>query len=85
MRFRSSGFGDERELVGHMSELSPVGKDLLVFHIETTEPVKWHLRAGMQFSDIPAILKGMLKPSVLLLVLRTLFYIKESPKEPEKF
>ncbi len=85
MRFRSSGFGDERELVGYMADLSPVGKDLLVFHIETTSPVKWQLRAGMQFSDIPAILKGMLKPSVLLLVLRTLFYIKKRPKEPEKF
>lgn len=85
MRFRSSGFGNDRELKGYMSDLTPVGKDLLVFHIQTTDPVQWHLRAGMQFSDIPAILKGMLKPSVLLLVLRTLFYIKDNPKEPEEF
>lgn len=85
MRFRSSGFGNDRELKGYMSDLTPVGKDLLVFHIQTTDPVQWHLRAGMQFSDIPAVLKGMLKPSVLLLVLRTLFYIKDNPKEPEEF
>lgn len=85
MRFRSSGFGDDRELIGHMADLSPVGDDLLVFHIETTEPVKWHLRAGMQFSDVPDILKGMLKPSVLFLILRSLFYIKKNSKEPEKF
>jgi len=85
MRFRSSGFGDERELKGYMSDLTPIGKDLLVFHIQTTDPVQWHLRAGMQFSDIPDILKGMLKLPVLLLVLRTLFYVKDNPKEPEKF
>ena len=85
MRFRSSGFGDDRELIGHMSDLSPMGDDLLVFHIQTTEPVKWHLRAGMQFSDIPAILKGMLKPSILFLVLRSLLYLKASPKKADKF
>ena len=85
MRFRSSGFGDDRELIGYMSDLSPTGEDLLVFHIQTTEPVQWHLRAGMQFSDIPDILKSMLKPSVLLLILRTLFHVKDNPKEPETF
>ena len=86
MRFRSSGFGDDRELIGYMSDLSPVGEDLLVFHIRTTDPVQWHLRAGMQFSDIPNILKGMLlKPSVVLLLLRTLVYVKSNPEEPEKF
>ncbi len=85
MRFRSSGFGTDKELKGYMSDLSPMGKDLLVFYIETTEPVKWHLRAGMQFSDTPKILKGMLKPSILFLILRTLFYLKKNPKEPENF
>lgn len=85
MRFKSSGFGDNRELIGHMSDLSPVGEDLLVFNIQTTEPVQWNLRAGMQFSDVPDILKGMLKPSVLLLVLRTIFYLKKNPVEPEDF
>ena len=86
MRFRSSGFGDNRELVGHMADLSPTGKDLLVFHIQTTEPVQWHLRAGMQFSDIPDVLKGMLLNfPVLLLTIRTIFSLKKEPKEPENF
>jgi hypothetical protein len=39
----------------------------------------------MQFSDIPAILKGMLKPSVLLLTLRSLLFLKAAPREPDKF
>jgi len=86
MRFKSSGFGDNRELIGRMSDLSPAGKDLLVFHIETTDPVKWHLRAGMQFNDIPDILKGMLlNLPVLLLTIRTIFSLKNNPKEPEDF
>ena len=85
MRFRSSGFGVDRELKGHMADMSPLGNDLLVFSIETTEPVKWNLRAGMQRSDIPPILKGMLKPSVLLFVIRSIFHLKKNPKEPENF
>lgn len=86
MRFRSSGFGDNRELIGHMADLSPTGKDLLVFHIQTTEPVEWHLRAGMQFSDIPTILKKMLlNLPVLFMTIKTIFSVKENPKEPEEF
>jgi len=85
MRFRSSGFGTDKELKGYISELSPLGEDLLVFHIQTTEPVKWHLRAGIQFHDVPDILKGILKPSVLPLLLRTLFHVNSNPKEPENF
>lgn len=86
MRFRSSGFGDNRELIGHMAELSPTGKDLLVFHIQTTEPVQWHLRAGMQFSDIPTVLKGMLfNLPVLFMTIKAIFSVKKNPKEPEEF
>ena len=84
MRFKSSGLGD-KELKGYMSDLSPTGEDLLVFHIQTTEPVQWHLRAGMQFHDIPKILKGILKPSVLFFIIQTIFYLKNNPREPEDF
>jgi len=82
MRFRSSGLG-KTELKGNMADLSPAGKDLLVFVIETYEPVEWRLRAGMERKDIPKILKGMLKPSVLFHVVRTLLYLKKNPKEIE--
>ena len=82
MRFRSTGLG-KQELKGNMSGLSPAGEDLLVFSIQTYEPVEWHLRAGMERKDIPRILKGMLKPSVLFHVIRTLFYLKKNSKEPE--
>ena len=82
MRFRSSGLG-KTELKGNMSDLSPTGEDLLVYSIETYDPVEWCLRAGMERKDIPKILKGMLKPSVLFHVIRTLLYLKKNPKEVE--
>ena len=82
MRFRSSGLG-KQELKGNMSDVSLAGDDLFVCHIETYEPVQWHLRAALEFGDIPKILKAILKPSVFFLLVRTLFYIKNNPQEPE--
>jgi hypothetical protein len=82
MRFRSAGLG-QTELKGKIADMSPVGEDLLVLHIETYDPVEWHLRAAMERKDIPAILKGMLKPSILLYIIRTIFHIKKNPKELE--
>jgi len=82
MRFRSTGLG-QTELKGRMADLSPAGEDLLVYHIETYEPVKWHLKAGMERKDIPRILKGFLKPSILFHTIRVLFYVKKNPKELE--
>jgi len=84
MRFRSSGLG-EKELKADLADLSPTGKDLLVLHIQTTEPVEWHLRAGMEFSDILRILRGFLKPSIAFFVLRSFLFTKKNPSEPEEF
>jgi len=80
MRFRSTGLG-ETELKGRMASLSPAGPDLLVLNIQTYEPVKWHLRAGVERKDVACIIKGILKPPVFFHIIRTLFYIKKKPKE----
>lgn len=61
--------------------MSPVGEDLLVLHIETHDPVEWHLRAAMERKDIPKVLIGMLKPSILFHIIRTFFYTKKNPSE----
>jgi hypothetical protein len=82
MRFRSSGLG-QRELKGRMVDLSPVGKDLLLYQIQTYEPVEWRMKAGLERKDIPKILKGLLQPSILFHTIRTLFFLKKDPKEPE--
>ena len=80
MRFRSAGLG-QTELKGKISDMSPVGEDLLVLHIETHDPVEWHLRAAMERKDIPKVIKGMLKPSIFLYIIRTIFHMKKNPKE----
>jgi hypothetical protein len=82
MRFRSTGLGPT-ELKGRISDLSPIGEDLLVLHISTYEPVEWHLKAAMERKDIPRVVMGMLKPSVLFYMIRTIFSIKKNPKELE--
>ena len=81
MRFKSTGLGPQ-ELKGKLAGLTPVGEDLLVLHIKTTDPVEWDLKAALERKDIPNMLKGMLKPAVLFYILRTLIYIKKNPKEP---
>ena len=82
MRFRSTGLG-KTELKGDMSSLSPKGEQLLVFTIQTYEPVEWCLRAGIEPTDVGDILKGVLKPSVFFLIAQCLFFQKRNPKEPE--
>ena len=81
MRFKSTGLGPQ-ELKGTMEDLAPVGKDLLVLHIKTHDPVKWDLKAALEPRDIPNMVKGILKPTVLIYILRTLIYLKKEPKEP---
>jgi hypothetical protein len=80
MRFRSTGLGPT-ELKGRISGLAPAGKGLLVLHIETSEPVKWHLKAAMERQDIPRMIRGMLQPQILLHTIRVLFYSKKDPRE----
>jgi hypothetical protein len=82
MRFRSAGLGPT-ELKGRISGLSPEGQDLLVLHINTYEPVQWHLKAAMERQDIPNIVKGILKPAIFFHIVRTIFYINKNPREPK--
>ena len=82
MRFKSTGLGPQ-ELKGTLEDLAPVGKDLLVLHIKTYDPVKLDLKAALEPKDIPNMVKGLLKPSILIYLIRTLIYLKKDPKEPE--
>jgi hypothetical protein len=81
MRFKSTGLGPQ-ELKGTMEGLTPVGKDLLVLYMKTYDPVKWDLSAALECKDIPNMVKGMLKPAIMIHILRTLIYCKKNPKEP---
>jgi len=57
VRMRSTGLG-KTELRGDVSSLEP-REGLLILHVQTTSPVQWHVRAGMQRKDMMKLMKSM--------------------------
>jgi hypothetical protein len=80
---RSTGLGKSK-ILANLSDLKTDG-DLLILYLDTTEPEGWHLRAAMQVQDIPDLIKGFMKPSIILFIIRSLLFPKKNPKEPEEF
>ena len=66
MLFRSTGLG-KTELVAQVADLTRQG-DYLILHIDTLEPVRWRIRAGINLKDARALLKAILKLSILTFV-----------------
>jgi len=82
VRFRSTGLG-KTELEAEPSGLEPDG-DLLVLHIRTTSPVRWHIRAGIQRKDLLKLIRLAFHPKVIKYCLLSLFKWSNQ-KEPENF
>jgi hypothetical protein len=76
MRMRSTGLGTT-ELVGNVSDITREN-GYLVLHVNTIEPVRWHVRTAMSWVDLFKIGLLMIKPSTLLFVLTSLF---QKPKQ----
>ena len=83
MLARSTGLGKSM-LNAKLHDLKPEG-DLLILHLDTIEPEGWHLRAAMQLEDIPAVIRGFSKPSIIGFMIRSLLMPKKNPKEPKEF
>ncbi|RLI09728.1 hypothetical protein DRO33_06425 [Candidatus Bathyarchaeota archaeon] len=83
MRMRSTGLG-KTELVGEVVGLEPKG-DLLILHIQTTRPVRWHLRAGIQRFDRLELVKWLLRLNVRLIPYLLRWKSRQPPREPEEF
>ena len=81
MRFRSTGLG-KTELQAHPLGLEPVD-DLLILHVQTTSPVRWHIRAALQRKDVFILLKLSLNFKFLKYLLG--FAKMGKTKEPENF
>ena len=71
MRMKSTGLG-RMELLGRCEEITANG-DYLVLSVRTTEPVRWHLRTALSRTDAYAILKLMLRPTILRFILAWIF------------
>jgi hypothetical protein len=76
MRMRSTGLGTT-ELVGNVSDITREN-GYLVLHVNTIEPVRWHVRTAMSWVDLFKIGLLMIKPPTLLFVLTSLF---QKPKQ----
>jgi hypothetical protein len=63
MKMRSTGLG-ETVLLGELEKITQV-QDYLVLHVNTIEPVQWHVRAAMDYNDLLILIKLILKGPVL--------------------
>jgi hypothetical protein len=80
MRMRSTGLG-KAELEGDVAGLEIVD-DLLILHVQTTKPVRWHVRTGVQRRDIFCLVKLLISFKML----KYLFRLgKRNTREPDAF
>ncbi len=78
MRMRSTGLG-KTELVGDISQLEISG-DLIILHVQTTKPVRWHVRTGVQRKDLLRLAGMFFSFSMLKYLLKV-----GNHKEPDSF
>ena len=65
VRMKSTGLG-KTEIQAHITELK-VDQDIIILEMQTTHPVRWRIRAGLQPEDRLGILKYMFKLNFKLL------------------
>ena len=75
MLFRSTGLG-KTELVAQIADVTRQG-DYLILHVDTLEPVRWRIRAGLNLRDFRMLIKAILKLSIItFLVIPTRWFKK---------
>jgi hypothetical protein len=83
MYFRSTGLG-KTQLAGKVVEMQREG-DFLVMHVDTTEPVKWRIRAAMSFIDLAAVAGACMKFAILRFLLSPKQWFNKQPVHPGEF
>ena len=63
MKMRSTGLG-ETVLEGELDKITRKD-DYLILHVNTTEPVQWHVRAAIDYNDLFTLVKMIFKGPVL--------------------
>jgi hypothetical protein len=54
-------------------------------HVDTTEPVKWRIRAAMSFPDLATAVKACMKMAILKFLLSPKQWFNKEPKHPGEF
>jgi hypothetical protein len=62
MKMRSTGLG-ETVLEGELDTITRKD-DYLILHVNTTEPVQWHVRAAIDYNDLLTLIKLIFKGPV---------------------
>lgn len=76
MLFRSTGLG-KTELVAKISDITRQG-DYLILHVDTLEPVRWRIRAGINLKDLRTVIRCAIKISILMLVMLPTHWFKNA-------
>ena len=76
MLFRSTGLG-KTELVAQIAEVTRQG-DYLILHVDTLEPVRWRIRAGMNLRDFRMLIKAAIKLSIIAFVVCPWHWFKKA-------
>jgi hypothetical protein len=85
MLFRSTGLG-KTELVAQIDKAEGITRkgDYLVLHVVTLEPVRWKIRAAINYKDLFDVLRACLKFSIIAFVLWP-FRALRKPEHPGDF
>lgn len=82
MKMRSTGLG-ETVLVGKLDKITQV-EDYLILHVQTIDPVQWHVRAALDYRDILTLAKLILMGPVFKFLVSKCFRMK-NPKDTDNF
>jgi len=86
MRLRSTGLG-RTEVLGELLEIRRV-QDVLIFFVNTTEPVKWRTRMAFQEKDLRTLVWSLFKLRNLWFIIRYLCSLAvgvlRSPEEAKR-
>jgi len=85
MRVRSTGLGpQELKIEPEDLWLERKGR-FLIFHMESSEPVKWHLRTALTSDDMRKVVELLLEQVFNGSILSLLFKGAEGEEEPEEY
>ena len=69
---------------GELADIKKVD-DLVIFFVNTTNPVKWRTRMGFQERDMRALVFALLRPKNMLFIIKALLFGRKEVTRTENF
>ncbi len=83
MLFRSTGLG-KSELIADITGIKRQG-DYIIMEMQTSEPVRWKIRGGVDHKDMLKLFGQLLKLSVFPFFLNPVGWFKKTAEHPGDF